>query len=108
MAMVLCRSCGFGNAESMRFCGDCGRRLDTAAARSWRERKVVTVLVCDLVGFTAASDGAEPEEVQPALSPYHADERATGGWGAVLSELNAGPPLAEADIILARSTALNH
>jgi class 3 adenylate cyclase/tetratricopeptide (TPR) repeat protein len=73
--MVLCRSCGFGNAEGMRFCGDCGTRLDTAAARTRRERKVVTVLFCDLVGFTAASDGADPEEVQAALSPYHATAR---------------------------------
>jgi class 3 adenylate cyclase len=33
------------------------------------------VLFCDLVGFTAASDGADPEEVQAALSPYHARAR---------------------------------
>ncbi|MDX6319071.1 MAG: hypothetical protein QOD35_2471, partial [Nocardioidaceae bacterium] len=73
--MALCRSCGFGNAEGMRFCGDCGMRLDAAAAPARRERKVVTVLFCDLVGFTAASDGADPEEVQAALSPYHATAR---------------------------------
>jgi class 3 adenylate cyclase len=35
----------------------------------------VSVLFCDLVGFTAASDGADPEEVQAALSPYHARAR---------------------------------
>ncbi|MDX6309326.1 MAG: hypothetical protein QOI06_2372 [Nocardioidaceae bacterium] len=40
-----------------------------------RERKTVSVLFCDLVGFTAASDGADPEEVQAALSPYHARAR---------------------------------
>jgi class 3 adenylate cyclase len=35
------------------------------------ERKVVTVLFCDLVGFTAASDAADPEDVRARLLPYH-------------------------------------
>jgi class 3 adenylate cyclase len=35
------------------------------------ERKVVSVLVCDLVGFTAQADQADPEEVQARLGPYH-------------------------------------
>jgi hypothetical protein len=30
------------------------------------------VLFCDLVGFTAASEGADPEEVQARIAPYHA------------------------------------
>jgi class 3 adenylate cyclase len=29
------------------------------------------VLVCDLVGFTAAANQADPEEVQARLGPYH-------------------------------------
>ena len=36
------------------------------------ERKVVTVLFCDLVGFTARSDQADPEDVRSLLRPYHA------------------------------------
>ncbi len=36
------------------------------------ERKVVTVLFCDLVGFTAASDAADPEDVRARIRPYHA------------------------------------
>ena len=36
------------------------------------ERKVVTVLFCDLVDFTAASDAADPEDVRARLRPYHA------------------------------------
>ena len=36
---------------------------------------MVSVLFCDLVGFTAASDGADPEDVQAALTPYHARAR---------------------------------
>jgi class 3 adenylate cyclase len=42
---------------------------------SARERKVVSVLSCDLVGFTAASKSADPEEVQARLAPYHARKR---------------------------------
>ncbi len=36
-----------------------------------RERKVVSVLFCDLVGFTAASETADPEDVDVALADYH-------------------------------------
>jgi class 3 adenylate cyclase/tetratricopeptide (TPR) repeat protein len=40
------------------------------------ERKVVTVLFCDLVGFTARSDRADPEDVGAMLRPFHARLRA--------------------------------
>jgi hypothetical protein len=42
------------------------------------ERKVVSVLVCDLVGFTAQADQADPEEVQagPLSRPDPAGDRA--------------------------------
>ena len=36
------------------------------------ERKVVSVLFCDLVGFTAASEAVDPEDVRARLRPYHA------------------------------------
>ena len=36
------------------------------------ERKVVTVLFCDLVGFTAASEASDPEDVRSRIRPYHA------------------------------------
>ena len=36
------------------------------------ERKVISVLFCDLVGFTASSDEADPEDVRARLRPYHA------------------------------------
>ncbi len=73
--MPICQSCGFENPVGIKFCGECGTRLAAAAPAGGRERKVVSVLFCDLVGFTAASDGADPEEVQAALSPYHARAR---------------------------------
>jgi class 3 adenylate cyclase/tetratricopeptide (TPR) repeat protein len=44
---------------------------DTAPSRG-EERKVVSVLFADLVGFTASADRADPEEVLATLRPYHA------------------------------------
>jgi class 3 adenylate cyclase len=36
-----------------------------------RERKVVTVLFCDLVGFTSRAESMDPEDVEGLLRPYH-------------------------------------
>jgi len=36
------------------------------------ERKVVSVLFVDLVGFTDRSDQPDPEDVRATLRPYHA------------------------------------
>ncbi len=38
---------------------------------SRRERKVVTVVFCDLVGFTQRAEQLDPEDVEALLSPYH-------------------------------------
>src|SRR5204863_6748189 len=36
-----------------------------------RERKIVTVLFADLVGFTARAETMDPEDVEAILRPYH-------------------------------------
>ncbi len=41
-----------------------------------RERKVVTVLFCDLVGFTSQAESMDPEDVEALLRPYHHRVRA--------------------------------
>ena len=41
-----------------------------------RERKVVSVLFCDLVGFTQQAEALDPEDVEAILRPYHARVRA--------------------------------
>ena len=41
-----------------------------------RERKVVTVLFADLVGFTARAETMDPEDVEAILRPYHERLRA--------------------------------
>jgi predicted ATPase/class 3 adenylate cyclase len=43
---------------------------------SRRERKIVTVLFCDLVGFTSRAESLDPEDVEALLGPYHARVRA--------------------------------
>jgi class 3 adenylate cyclase/tetratricopeptide (TPR) repeat protein len=73
--LSVCPSCGHENPEGFRFCGSCGASL-AAEPPSREERKRVTVLFCDLVGFTAASDRADPEDVRARLRPYHARVRA--------------------------------
>src|SRR4051812_34059683 len=49
--------------------------LDAMAERR-RERKVVTVLFADLVGFTSRAESLDPEDVEAILSPYHERLRA--------------------------------
>ncbi len=65
-----CPSCGHENPEGTRFCGECATPLTLAHNRPVGERKVVTVLFCDMVGFTAASEQADPEDVQARIDPY--------------------------------------
>jgi class 3 adenylate cyclase len=73
--MPVCAGCGQDNPRGFRFCGACGTPLATPGRRLGEERKVVTVLFCDLVGFTARSDQADPEDVGAMLRPFHAKLR---------------------------------
>jgi class 3 adenylate cyclase/tetratricopeptide (TPR) repeat protein len=69
-----CPACAEPNPARARFCLSCGTRLD-AADGGREERKLVSVLFVDLVGFTAQSDRADPEDVRGALQLYHADAK---------------------------------
>ena len=67
--MRTCTRCGRGNPDDARFCAACGSALtDVGGARE--ERKVVTVLFADLVGFTSRSERLDPEDVRATLTPY--------------------------------------
>src|SRR5690348_17515792 len=67
--MVTCASCGRENPPSSRFCNSCGAALEAPAPRR-EERKVVTVLFADLVGFTSRAERMDPEDVRALLAPY--------------------------------------
>ena len=70
--MLTCPSCGHENADGARFCSSCGTRLGQASEPAREERKVVTVLFADLVGFTSRAEQLDPEDVRAVLEPYHA------------------------------------
>jgi class 3 adenylate cyclase/tetratricopeptide (TPR) repeat protein len=69
--MVSCPSCGTENQDGSKFCNGCGSPLDASPDRRVvEERKVITALFCDLIGFTATSESADPEDVDTMLSAY--------------------------------------
>jgi class 3 adenylate cyclase len=68
--MKICPVCGRENPDDARFCSGCATPLEEAAAAR-EERKVVTVLFCDLVGSTAHAENMDPEDVRALLSRYH-------------------------------------
>ena len=69
--MPTCPKCGQENTEVARFCLACGAEL-TAATEATEERKIITVLFADLVGFTSRAEQLDPEDVRAMLSPYYA------------------------------------
>src|ERR1700693_5971161 len=73
--MVVCPECGTENRAEARFCDSCGAVLREEQAPAREERKVVTVLFADLVGFTSRAEQMDPEDVRAVLEPYHAPLR---------------------------------
>src|SRR3954453_17044320 len=69
--MRTCANCGQENPDVARFCLACGSGL-VASPDAREERKVVTVLFADLVGFTSRAEQLDPEDVRALLSPYYA------------------------------------
>src|SRR3954468_22589304 len=70
-----CAVCGAANDPGMRFCTQCGSPLDAAApaaaqAGATAERRLVSVLFADLVGFTSVSESRDPEETRELPSRY--------------------------------------
>jgi class 3 adenylate cyclase len=71
-----CPECGFAVAADHQYCAACGHRLASAPAPSRApvagERRQVTVLFCDLVGYTQLSRQLDPEEVHGLLERFFA------------------------------------
>src|SRR5918992_152909 len=73
--MPKCASCGFENAETAKFCSECGVSLAPASTARAEERKVVSVVFVDLVGSTARAETSDPEDVRALLRVYHEQAR---------------------------------
>jgi class 3 adenylate cyclase/tetratricopeptide (TPR) repeat protein len=93
---VTCAVCGTANTPDAKFCGQCGSPLAgraapvagaqaagpatagqsaapagaTILAAPVAERRLVSVLFADLVGFTTLAEGRDPEETRELLSSY--------------------------------------
>ena len=75
-----CPACGTANEGGRKFCFACGSPLSTSAAQAAStarpagapvaERRLVSVLFADLVGFTPLAESRDPEEVRELLSRY--------------------------------------
>src|SRR5712691_538291 len=70
LLVIRCTKCGRENPDDARFCNACAAPLADAEVAG-QERKVVTVLFADLVGFTQRAERMDPEDVQALLQPYH-------------------------------------
>jgi class 3 adenylate cyclase/tetratricopeptide (TPR) repeat protein len=77
-----CPSCGTPNTSGQKFCGECGAGLggrDTPAATAAREsssagpvaeRRLVSIMFADLVGFTPFAEERDAEDVRETLTRY--------------------------------------
>ncbi|MEA2459879.1 MAG: hypothetical protein QOH90_56, partial [Actinomycetota bacterium] len=69
-----CGSCGQENPEIAKFCLACGSALGAPTAKR-QERRVISVIFVDLVGFTGRAEKIDPEDVEAILAPYHTGVR---------------------------------
>jgi len=98
---LACASCGTVVAAAQKFCGACGtaladRGVRPAAAGSphraapavpLAERRICSLLFCDLVGFTPLSESRDAEEVRELLSRYFETARTViGRYGGVVEK----------------------
>jgi class 3 adenylate cyclase/tetratricopeptide (TPR) repeat protein len=69
-----CAACGFANDPGDAFCGGCGRdlgRRDTSS-ETVAERRPVSIMFADLVGYTALAEKVDPEETHALLASFFA------------------------------------
>src|SRR5579862_644830 len=102
--MRTCSACGQENPDVARFCLACGAPLATEAEPR-EERRIVSVIFVDVVGFTGRSEQLDPEDVRAILTPYYETVRAEiESFGGVVEKFIGdavmgvfGAPLAHGD-----------
>jgi class 3 adenylate cyclase/predicted ATPase len=81
-----CPSCGEPVTPGKRFCHACGFAL-TPVAEPLAERRVCSVLFCDVVGFTQLSESRDPEAVRELLTQYFGLARTViGRYGGMVEK----------------------
>ena len=104
---IACASCAAPNAPGTKFCGECGSSLAASAdatatsngaphpdraavevaARAVSERRLVSVMFADLVGFTTLAESRDAEEVRDLLTRYfEACGRLVARYGGVIEK----------------------
>ncbi len=100
---IICTKCGYANSPSFKFCGDCGHNITLPSKEPAKdlslndklekiqkylpkgvtekilaqkdriegERKQVTVMFCDMEGFTQLSERLGPEEVYAIMDQVY-------------------------------------
>src|SRR5437588_4473008 len=89
-----CPQCGTANSPGVKFCGECGAALaaqprdsGVQALQPAAERRLVSVLFADLVGYTAIAEGRDPEEARELLSRYFETcRRLIGLYGGTIEQ----------------------
>src|SRR5438128_5514020 len=103
--MSTCAACGQENPAIARSCLACAEPLADSAAPLHEERRFVSVIFVDLVGFTARAEQLDPEDVRAVLAPYHERvRREIESFGGVVEKFIGdavmgvfGAPLAHGD-----------
>jgi class 3 adenylate cyclase/tetratricopeptide (TPR) repeat protein len=87
-SQMVCHRCGRENPDGFRFCGACGAPVTIEqGAGLGQERKVVSAVFCDLVGFTSRAEVMDPEEVHGLLRTYYASVRGEfERWGGTVAK----------------------
>jgi class 3 adenylate cyclase/tetratricopeptide (TPR) repeat protein len=67
--MPICRRCRQDNPKGAKFCNECGAPLPLVASPR-EQRKVVTVLFCDVTGSTELGERLDPEPLRALLARY--------------------------------------
>ena len=67
--MAICSKCGESNPERASFCLNCGTPLTTAIPTR-AVRKIVTIVFCDVTGFTGLGEELDPESLRAILGRY--------------------------------------
>jgi class 3 adenylate cyclase/tetratricopeptide (TPR) repeat protein len=92
---VACPACGTPNAPGTKFCGECGTTLTAdagvgaapAATQPTAERRLISVLFADLVGFTTLSETRDAEQVRDLLGRYFATAtQVIGSYGGTVEK----------------------